>query len=135
MINYKQWCRLKEMATRDHLTAAQIARALGLAARTVRKWLKESLYRPRKRVQRASVLDPFKGQIMGMLKLIFYTFKNKYVANQWVMTAKKSLALHLFVKLWPHLFLSHSWRNGYSDGLKHLVRYALELVAQDKRLS
>lgn len=68
MINYEQWCRLKEMAARDHLTAAQIARTLGLAARTVRKWLKESLYRPRKRVQRASVLDPFKGQIMGMLK-------------------------------------------------------------------
>ena len=67
MINYLQWCRLKEMAERDHLTAAQIARVLGLAARTVRKWLKEP-YRQRKRVQRASVLDPFKGQIMGMLK-------------------------------------------------------------------
>lgn len=67
MIDYLQWCRLKEMAERDHLTAAQIARGLGLAARTVRKWLKEP-YRQRKRVQRASVLDPFKGQIMGMLK-------------------------------------------------------------------
>jgi transposase len=67
MINYEQWCRLKELAARDHLTSAQIARALGLAARTVRKWLKEP-YRLRKRVQRASVLDPFKGQIMGMLK-------------------------------------------------------------------
>ena len=67
MIDYPRWCRLKELAERDHLTAAQIARALGLAARTVRKWLKEP-YRPRKRVPRASVLDPFKGQIMGMLK-------------------------------------------------------------------
>jgi len=67
MIDYPSWCRLKQMAERDHLTAAQIARGLGLAARTVRKWLKEP-YRPRKRVQRASVLDPFKGQIMGMLK-------------------------------------------------------------------
>jgi transposase len=67
MIDYPQWCRLKELAERDHLSAAQIARALGLAARTVRKWLKEP-YRPRKRVPRASVLDPFKGLIMGMLK-------------------------------------------------------------------
>ena len=67
MINYLQWCRLKELAARDRLSAAQIARALGLAARTVRKWLKEP-YRLRKRVQRASVLDSFKGQIMGMLK-------------------------------------------------------------------
>ena len=67
MIHYEQWCRLKQLAERDRLSAAQIARALGLAARTVRKWLKEP-YRPRKRVLRASVLDPFKGQIMGLLK-------------------------------------------------------------------
>ena len=67
MINYLQWCRLKELAERDHLNAAQIARELGLAARTVRKWLQEP-YRPRQRVSRASVLDPFKGQIMGLLK-------------------------------------------------------------------
>jgi len=67
MIGYLQWCRLKELAERDHLSAAQIARQLGLAARTVRKWLKEP-YKQRKRIQRASVLDIFKGQIMGMLK-------------------------------------------------------------------
>ena len=72
MINYEQWCRLKQLAERDRLSAAQIARALGLAARTVRKWLKEP-YRPRKRIERASVLDPFKGQIMGMLKEHPYT--------------------------------------------------------------
>ena len=60
MINYEQWCRLKQLAERDRLSAAQIARVLGLAARTVRKWLKES-YRPRKRIERASALDPFKG--------------------------------------------------------------------------
>jgi len=67
MISYLQWCRLKELAQRDRLTAAQIARELGLAASTVRKWLKQS-YRPRQRVARSSILDPFKGQIMGMLK-------------------------------------------------------------------
>ena len=67
MIEYQQWCRLKELAERDGLTAAQIARKLGLAARTVRKWLKEA-YRPRKRAPRASQLDPFKGQVMGMVK-------------------------------------------------------------------
>ena len=67
MIDYPTWHRMKELAERDRLSAAQIAGALGLAARTVRKWLKET-YRPRKRVQRASALDPFKGQIMGMLK-------------------------------------------------------------------
>jgi transposase len=67
MIAYAQWCRLKELAERDRLSAAQIARELGLSARTVRKWLTEP-YRPRKRAPRASHLDPFKGQIMGMVK-------------------------------------------------------------------
>ena len=59
MIPYEQWCRLKQLAERDRLSAAQIARVLGLAARTVRKWLKEP-YRPRKRLERASVLDPLR---------------------------------------------------------------------------
>ncbi len=72
MIGYEQWCRLKQMAERDHLNAAQIARAMGLAPRTVRKWLKEP-YRPRKRIARASSLDPFKGKIMGLLKEHPYT--------------------------------------------------------------
>jgi len=67
MIDYQQWCRLKQLAERDHLTAAQIARELGLSARTVRNWLTEP-YRPRRRAPRASSLDPFKGQIMGMVK-------------------------------------------------------------------
>jgi transposase len=72
MIGYEQWCRMKQLAERDRLTAAQIARDLGLAARTVRKWLKEP-YRQRKRIERASALDPFKGQIVGMLKEHPYT--------------------------------------------------------------
>jgi transposase len=72
MINYEQWCHLKQLAERDRLSAAQIARVLGLAPGTVRKWLQEP-YRPRKHIERASVLDPFKGQIMGMLKEHPYT--------------------------------------------------------------
>ena len=53
MIDYEHWCRIKQLAERDHLNAAQIARAEGLAPRTVRKWLREP-YRPRKRIERAS---------------------------------------------------------------------------------
>jgi transposase len=67
MIDYEHWCRIKQLAERDHLNAAQIARAEGLAPRTVRNWLKEP-YRPRKRIERVSALDPFKGRIMGLLK-------------------------------------------------------------------
>ena len=67
MIDYHTWQRMKELATSAHLNAAQIARELGLAARTVRKWLTEE-FRPRKKVLRASALDPFKGQIIGLLQ-------------------------------------------------------------------
>lgn len=67
MIDYATWQRMKEMAERDQMNAAQIARELGLAPSTVREWLKEP-YRPRKRARRASMLDPFKGRIMGMLQ-------------------------------------------------------------------
>jgi len=67
MIDYATWHRMKELAERGRLTAAQIARELGLAASTVRGWLKEP-YRPRNRARRASMLDPFKGRIMGMLQ-------------------------------------------------------------------
>lgn len=67
MIDYEQWCRMKELEQRDHLNAAQIAMELGLAPRTVRKWL-HSPYRPRKRIERGSKLDPFKGKIMGWIK-------------------------------------------------------------------
>jgi transposase len=66
MIDYPTWCRMKQLAERDRLSAAQIARELGLAARTVRKWLAEP-YRPRKAARRASALDPFKGHILGLL--------------------------------------------------------------------
>ncbi len=65
MISYEQWCRLKQLAERDHLSAAQIARALGLASRTVRKWLKEP-YRPRKRIKRTWPPKPFgSGALSG----------------------------------------------------------------------
>ena len=72
MIDYHTWQRMKELAEKNHLKAAQIARELGLAARTVRKWLTEE-YRPRRNAPRASALDPFKGQIMGMLQLHPYS--------------------------------------------------------------
>jgi len=72
MIDYATWQRMKEMAERDRLTVAQIARELGLAPSTVRGWLKEP-YRLRRRSRRPSKLDPFKGQIMGMLQRYPYS--------------------------------------------------------------
>jgi transposase len=68
MIDYLTWTRMQELHERDKLNAAQIARELGLAPRTVRTWLKKP-YRPHKRAaRRKSKLDPFKGRIMGWLR-------------------------------------------------------------------
>jgi len=67
MIDYPTWSRMQELHERDKLHAAQIARELGLAPRTVRTWLGQP-YRPRKSARRSSKLDPFKGQIMGWLQ-------------------------------------------------------------------
>lgn len=68
MIDFEVWCRMKQMAERDHLNVSQIARCFGLAPRTVRRWLKEDTFRPRRQYARVSALDPFKGQILALLK-------------------------------------------------------------------
>ena len=72
MMDYPTWCRMKELAERDKLSAAQIARELGLAARTVRTWLDQP-YRPRKTARRTSKLDSFKGHILGLLQQHHYS--------------------------------------------------------------
>ncbi len=67
MIDYPTWIRMQELHEQDKLNAAQIARELGLAPRTVRTWLGQP-YRPRKAARRTSKLDPYKGRIMGWLQ-------------------------------------------------------------------
>ena len=67
MTDYRTWLRMQELHEQSKLNAAQIARELGLAPRTVRTWLREP-YRPRKTARRTSKLDPFKGCIMGWLQ-------------------------------------------------------------------
>lgn len=67
MIDYPTWSRMQELHEQNKLNAAQIARELGMAPRTVRMWLGQP-YRPRKTARRTSRLDPFKGRIMGWLQ-------------------------------------------------------------------
>ena len=52
----------------EQLTAAQIAQAVSLDVRTVRRWLDEPRFRPRITPARASKLDPFKGYIRRLLE-------------------------------------------------------------------
>jgi transposase len=68
MIDYEMYCKIHDCHERQHLTVAQTARALGLHADTVGKWLNCAHYRPRQSVQRRSQLDPFKARIVRLLE-------------------------------------------------------------------
>ena len=65
MIDYATWCAIRD-GFANHLGARQVARALGLNVKTVRRW-RERPYAPRAAVPRPSKLDPFKGRIVGWL--------------------------------------------------------------------
>ena len=68
MINYEMYCKIKDCHERGHLTIAQSARALGLHAQTVAKWVARSQYQARVAVPRTSRLDPFKARIVRLLE-------------------------------------------------------------------
>jgi transposase len=72
MIDYTTWMQMQRMHEQRKLNAAQIARELSLAPRTVRTWLGQP-YRLRKTARRESKLDQYKGLIMGWLQQHRYT--------------------------------------------------------------
>lgn len=67
MIDYHQFCQIKDLHQQHGLNAAQIANILSLDPRTVAYWLRQERFRPRKATPRASKLDRFKAQILQML--------------------------------------------------------------------
>jgi hypothetical protein len=68
MINYETWCKIHDCHDRQRLNITQIANALGLHRETVARWLAIKQYRPRQSVQRSSLLDPHKDQIVRWLE-------------------------------------------------------------------
>lgn len=68
MIDYETYCRIHHLHDHDALSVTQIARALALDPRTVAAWLAEAHYRPRRRVVRASKLDPYKGILRRLIE-------------------------------------------------------------------
>jgi len=67
MIDYETFCKIHDYHERQGLSIAQTARALGLHAQTVAKWVKRARYEARRAPARASRLDPFKGLIVRWL--------------------------------------------------------------------
>ena len=73
MIDYETYCKIKDAHDNHGLTAGQIARRLHLDERTVARWLAADKFRPRRTARRASILDPFKPQIVRWLQAYPYT--------------------------------------------------------------
>lgn len=73
MIDYEQYCQIKDYHDNRRLTVAQISRELHLDERTVARWLAAEKFRPRKAAARPSKLDPHKKQIVRWLESHPYT--------------------------------------------------------------
>ena len=67
-MDYETYRRIHHLHGSEGLRAAQIARRIGADARTVRFWLQEPVFRPRKRTPRPSKLDPYKPAIRRWLE-------------------------------------------------------------------
>ena len=68
MIDYATFQRIQHLHRVEQLTVAQIAHAIALDARTVRRWLDEPRFRPRLCGARPSKLDPYKAYIRRLLE-------------------------------------------------------------------
>ena len=66
MIDYATWCAIRDGAE-NHLSADQLAGALNLDVKTVRRWIGRP-YAQRQAAKRGSKLDPFKGRIVRWLE-------------------------------------------------------------------
>ena len=73
MIDYQTFLQIRLLHDQKKLKASQIALELNLDPKTVEKWIDQPRYEPRKSSKRPSKLDPFKGQIVGMLERHPYT--------------------------------------------------------------
>ncbi len=78
MMDYETFCTIKKLHDQDGLNCAQIAKTIGVDSRTVRKWIAEQRYRPRKTYPKSSILDSFKPEINRMLEKHAYTARQIY---------------------------------------------------------
>ena len=67
MIDYQTYCQIRHLFTEKKLGLRQIARELKLGLNTVCKWARRESFKRAPIPQRASKLDPFKGEIIRLL--------------------------------------------------------------------
>ena len=68
MIDYATYQRIQHLHHVEKLTVTQIAHAVPMDARTVRRWLDEPQFRARATPAPPSKLDPYKGYIRRLLE-------------------------------------------------------------------
>src|SRR5437588_137135 len=73
MIDYATFCQIHMLYEQKGLKASQIALELSLHPLTVKKWMAQSSFQPRKSAKRSSKLDSFKGQIIALLERYPYS--------------------------------------------------------------
>jgi hypothetical protein len=72
MIDYQQYCQIKDYHEQRQLTVPQIARELHLDERTVARWLAAGKFQPRRVAPRSSKLDPYKPQVVRWLEVTLH---------------------------------------------------------------
>jgi transposase len=73
MIDYSTFCEIHRLLEQEHLTVGQVAERLQLAYQTVDKWAHRPTFQKAQIPKRPSKLDPFKGQIVGLVERYPYT--------------------------------------------------------------
>ena len=68
MIDYQTYCQIRQLFTEKKLSLRQIARALKLNWKTVRKWAHREAFQKAAAPKRTSKLDAFKGEIVRLLE-------------------------------------------------------------------
>jgi hypothetical protein len=75
MIDYQLYCQIRQMRDQEKMSVGQIARALGIERKTVRKWMGRTKFERRQSAEkpRGSKLDAFKGTILRLLHTYPYS--------------------------------------------------------------
>jgi transposase len=73
MIDYATFCRIHALHKQEGLNIAQIAREVGRHPETISHWLKQANYTARMTGKRSSLLDPYQGMIVRLLRHHDYT--------------------------------------------------------------